>query len=128
MLTRALIASTIALIIMPMTAQAQEDALRAKIRAEIMNDARSQQMSETEVNTMIEALATEAEAQGVGDVYLDTPQSFDYTLAFAEANAADTKGFSSMVIAIVSLAAVLLSLGLYFTIHHGPQRPARTGG
>lgn len=47
------------------SAQAANEDLRATIRAAILSDPRTAQMSEAEVESMVEALSAEAETQGV---------------------------------------------------------------
>ena len=47
------------------SAQVQEDELRATIRSEILSDERSRDMSETEVDLLVDALAGQAQAEGM---------------------------------------------------------------
>lgn len=58
-------------------AQTNDDALRAAIRADIMSDPRSSEMSPTELNALVNALAVQAEDQGVAAEYLDAQNSFE---------------------------------------------------
>lgn len=64
-------------LLLPLVLFAQDDTLRTTIRADIMSDPRSSQMSPTEIDTLVEALAQQAEAQGVDDDYLEAQSSFD---------------------------------------------------
>jgi hypothetical protein len=66
--------------LMPLWASAQqEDALRAAIRADIMADPRSSEMSPTEIDALVEALAVQAEEQGTAAEYLESESTFEET-------------------------------------------------
>ncbi len=67
------------LVMLPLFAYAQEgeDTLRAAIRADITADPRSAEMSPTELDALVDALAARAEEQGSAQDYLEAQNSFD---------------------------------------------------
>lgn len=73
-LTRRFAFLFIVIALMPLWTSAQEDnqALREAIRADITADARAAGMSEMEIETMVDALAAEAEEQGTAEEYLES--------------------------------------------------------
>jgi hypothetical protein len=59
--------------LLPLFAFAQQnDALRAAIRADIMSDPRSSEMSPTEIDAVVEALAAQAVEQGAAQDYIES--------------------------------------------------------
>lgn len=71
----------LAALLLPALAFAQSDAsLREQIRADIMSDPRSSEMSSAELDALVEALATEAVESGEAANYLDakTAPTFMY--------------------------------------------------
>lgn len=109
---RFIAASTIGLLLLPLLASAQTSAeLRAKIRADLMADPRSAQLSEAELDTLINALATEAETEGAAEDYF-TGGTFDYSAAFADA-APLSPSRGPLFLAVLALAVVLISLAIF---------------
>lgn len=93
-------------LLLPLVLFAQEDTLRATIRTDIMSDPRSTEMSPTEIDALVEALAQQAEAQGVDADYLETQSSFDegYEAPVYEEEAVP---YNLLSLALVSLFVVL---------------------
>lgn len=63
----------------PLAAFAQEDTLRAQIRADLMQDPRTAELSEAELDALVAALANEAEATGEAETYLDVKAAPTFT-------------------------------------------------
>ena len=107
--------------LMPFFALAQEeDALRSTIRADIMSDPRSSEMSPAESDAMVNALATQAEAQGVAQDYLDAQNSFDY--AAEPAVVEDTTSYNPMAFALLALFLVLGGVTLFVIWQRNARR------
>lgn len=108
--------------LLPHTTFAQEDALRAAIRADIMRDPRSAEMSPTEINALVEALAMQAEDQGVAEEYLAAEQNtFDEP---AEAPVyQETYTLNTLSIAIAILVVVLLAVAVFLFTHRRKASP-----
>ncbi len=62
-------------------ASTRDAALKEAIRADIQKDPRSSQMSQAEIDAMVDALAAQAEEQGVDQQYMDAQNSFQETPA-----------------------------------------------
>ena len=62
---RAVVGGLCALVLIPAFLLAQSDDLRAQIRADVMADPRSAQMSESEIDALVEAIAVEADNAGI---------------------------------------------------------------
>ncbi len=63
----------------PLAAFAQEDTLRAQIRADLMQDPRTAELSGVELDALVAALANEAEATGEAQTYLDVKAAPTFT-------------------------------------------------
>lgn len=109
---------------LPLLAFAQEDQLRAAIRADIMSDPRSSEMAPAEIDAMVDALATQAEEQGVAQEYLDSENE---TFAAEEIPVYYPESpWDPMAIAILALVVVLAGVAL-FLLHHRKSRVASIG-
>lgn len=100
---------------------AQEDALRSQIRADLMQDPRSQEMSQAEEDALVEELATQAEADGTSAAYLESKNTFDPSSLFSppqEPSAVARTIFSPLSLAVV-LLILALSVVTYYIIRRG---------
>jgi hypothetical protein len=116
-----LVASTIALLILPTATMAQESALHAQIRADLMQDPRSAELSQTELDALVNALATEAEETGTASEYLNGQTSFDYSDAFAAQPQTSTSPILPIALAVLALAIVLGSVIVYLVRTRGTR-------
>lgn len=98
----------------------QEDALRAAIRADLMSDPRSSEMSPTEIDGLVEALAVQAEAQGTAQDYLDAQNSFEE--APPPVYEEEPATWSPMAIAIFALVLVLACVATILIWHRNARR------
>lgn len=122
--------SLILALLVPALLFAQGNTLRSQIRADLTADPRSQQMSQAELDALVEAIATQAEADGSAAAYLDGQNSFDYSAEFAAAAAEEpvTSVNTSLILAVVALGIVLLSVALYIVRRKGtPEAPSDIG-
>lgn len=98
--------------LLPLFASAQqEDALRAAIRADIMSDPRSAEMSPTEIDGLVEALALQAEEQGTASEYLESESTFDEVTpapVFEEITELNTLSISIAVLILVLAGATAI--------------------
>ncbi len=70
----------LAALLVPAFALAQSDtSLRAQIRADLMQDPRTAELSATELDALVAALANEAEATGEAETYLDVKAAPTFT-------------------------------------------------
>lgn len=120
-MARAVAGSALLLVLVPAILFAQEDELRAQIRADIEQDPRSAEMSETEKDQLVEALAQEAEETGVADEYIESHSTFDPSKLFAPPE--EPSMVARIIFSPVSLAVLLLLLALgaviYYIFHRG---------
>lgn len=114
----------LSLALLPLFAFAQEeDALRAAIRADIMNDPRSSDMSPTELDALVEALAARAEEQGDAEGYLEAQSSFEdapFEAPVYEPSA--TESYDALSIAISAFFLVLLGVWFMLAIQRKKRR------
>lgn len=122
-LSKRLLLVLFAVALLPAFTSAQTDeSLRAAIRADLMSDPRSAEMSPTEIDAMVEALAAQAEEEGVAADYLDSQNTFEAAPApvFEEEITLNT-----LSIAIAALLLVLAAVaGFLIWQRHG--RKTRT--
>lgn len=112
-------------VVFPLFAYAQdsEDALRAAIRADIMADPRSAEMSPTELDALIDALAARAEEQGSAAEYLEGQNSFEeapFEAPVYEASAPVPYDALSLAIGVFSL--VILGVWVFLAIERKKRR------
>lgn len=103
-------------------AQTQSAALREQIRADLKNDPRAAQLSQVELETMIEAIATKAEEDGVAEAYLESHDTFDYSSLFPEPkkpSALATFLASPLSLALFALLVVLVAVAYYIVRRRG---------
>ena len=111
--------------ILPLFAFAQEeDTLRAAIRADIMADPRSAEMSPTEMDALVEALASQAESQGVASEYLEAQNSFNTPFEAPVYEPPPVVPYDALALAIGALLVVLLGVWVFLAT----QRKKRQGG
>ena len=123
-LTRRLALLFVIVALMPLWASAQqEDALRSAIRADIMSDPRSSEMSPTEIDALVEALATQAEAQGTAQDYLDSEQNTFNEPASAPVYE-ETYTINTLALAIAALLLVLAAVTAFLIWHRGNRSAA----
>lgn len=123
-MARAVAASTLLLLLVPAILFAQEDDLRAQIRADIMQDPRSQEMTQEEQDMLVEALAQEAEETGAADDYIEARSSFDPSSLFE--TPAESSKFMQVLLSPLMFATVLLIIVvgavMYFILHRGKRK------
>lgn len=114
-------AALAALLLVPFLAAAQEDALRAQIRADLMQDPNTAQLSNTERDALVEALAQEAESNGEAGNYLDaqTAPTFTYDAPPAPQSTLDAVLSAPIVIAFFAFLAALASIVLFMLRRKG---------
>lgn len=103
-------------------AQSGSDGLRAQIRADLMQDPRASELSEAEIETMVDALATQAEEEGTAAEYLESQDSFDYSALFPppkEPSLVARTLASPMALALALLLALLGAVGFYISRRKG---------
>ena len=106
---------------MPFLAFAQEeDTLRSTIRADIMSDPRSSEMSPTEIDALVNALATQAQEQGTAQDYLDAQNSFDY--AVEPPVYEENTSINPMAIALLALVIVVGGVALFLIWQRNVRR------
>lgn len=109
------------LLFLPLLAIAQsDDSLRATIRADIMTDPRSAQMSPTEIDALVNALATQAEEQGIAETYLEAQNNFSVA---EDVPYYEPESSVPTLVALITLAVVLLAV-VFFILRHRGHRPA----
>ncbi len=101
----------------------EEDALRAAIRADIMADPRSVEMSPTELDALVEALAAQAEDQGVAGEYLEAQNSFDDVPFEAPVyEVLESVPYNALSLAIGAFFIVLIGVWLFLAIQRKKRR------
>lgn len=112
------------LLLVPAFALAQSyDALRAQIRADLMQDPRAAAMSPTEFDALVEALAGEAESNGTAETYLDAQSAPTYV--YDAPPIENQSPFVAILTApiVVAILAFLIALAgvLIFMLKHRRQ-------
>lgn len=118
---RAVVVGVALLLSTPFALFAETADLRAQIRADIMQDPRSAEMSDAEINTLVEALADEAEETGAAGDYLESHSTFDPSSLFTppeEPSAVAQFLFSPLTLAIALLLMVLCAV-IYYIVWKG---------
>ena len=118
-LVRISVAAFIALAL-PLAALAQEDALHSTIRAGIMSDPRSAQLSQAEINTMVNALADQAQTQGTAQDYLNGQNSFEP--AQSPVYEPPSMTLTPLDIALLTLIIVLAGVAVFLVWHRKARR------
>ena len=114
----------------PLLVFAQESDLEAQIRADLMQDSRTAQMSEAELAALVAALANEAEASGAADTYLESKNSptFTYDTPVAE-NVSPWLLILSAPVTLATLILLIALIGLFLFVRRkkkgtkGPVSP-----
>lgn len=121
---RALIAS---ILVLPALVFAQSDAetLRAQIRADLVQDPRSSEMTQVEFDAMVEEIATEAENSGVAADYLESESTFDYSSLFTPPE--EPSALLQALVSPLSLAVILLLIVLFAVTYYIIRRPEPVG-
>ncbi len=122
------IAPFIIVLLLPFLALAQDTAvqdaaLREAIRADIMSDPRSSEMSATEIEAMTEALAAQSEDQGTAQQYLEMRGSFNEPLPPVYQPEPEEPQWDPMALAILALGIVLVGV-VVFLVRHRKSHPA----
>ncbi len=122
---RTLAALTFTALAIPAILFAQSDDLHARIRADVMSDPRSAQMTQVEIDALVTALANQAEKDGTADDYLASKNTFDYSTLFTAPKDASFMSLvtSPMVIALFSLGVILLLVALYIIRNRAAPMP-----
>lgn len=100
---------------------AQSDELRAQIRADLMKDPRTAELSVTEIDAMVDALASEMESQGTTSEYLESQNTFDVGSLFSPPEPPSVIAqmiFSPLGLAVALLVALLVAIGLLIFYRH----------
>lgn len=122
---RAVVGGLCALVLTPVLLLAQTDDLRAQIRADILADPRSSQMSEAEIDALVQAIAAEAESTGISEEYMAARNSFEYETLFEPPQ--EPSKIMQILVSPLSLAVLLLLLVLgavvYYIVRKG-EAPA----
>lgn len=107
-----------------------DDSLRTKIRADIMSDPRSSEMSPAEIDGMVEALAGQAEEEGVAADYMEASNSFDYAIEppIYQGEEAASSSYDPLMIALLSLFVVLAGVAGFLIWHRKRMRATPTDG
>ena len=112
------------LLLIPFAAKAQGDT-RAQIRADLMQDPRTAQMSSDELDQLVEVLAGEVESSDEGALYMDAQSA--PTFVYDAPPVAATSPWISLLsspIVIALLAFLLGVLGLViFALRHRKSPP-----
>ena len=113
------------LVLVPLITFAQtqvNEELRAQIRADLMQDPRTAQMSQVELEGLMSALAARAQEDGTADAYLESHDTFDYSSLFPEPKApSPIASFlaSPLALAILALLIILLAVAFYIIKRRG---------
>lgn len=110
-LVRAGVPILIALLLPFLVFAQQDDALRTAIRADIMKDPRSAQMSSTEIDVMVNMLASQAQEQGTAQDYLDGQNSFEQPAPPVYVEPAAT--LNPLALALIALVVVLAAVAIF---------------
>jgi hypothetical protein len=104
----------VALFALPIFVSAQTD-IYAQIRADLLSDPRTAELTEAEIDALVEALADEATETGVAEEYIEAKNVPDYSGLFTESIPVPVVGYnvSPLNIAVVFLSLVLLAVGIY---------------
>lgn len=114
---------TALLVLLPFFALAQEeDALRAAIRADIMADPRSAEMSPTELDALVEALAARAEEEGSAEDYLAAQNSFEVPFEAPAYEPAAPVSYDALSLAIGTFFVVLIGVWIFLAIQRKKHR------
>lgn len=119
-LTRSFAALVTATFLLPLLVFAQtDDALRTKIRADIMSDPRSSEMAPSEVDAMVEALAGQAEEEGTAADYLRQGNSFSAATEPPVYMGEETpsSSYDPLMVALLSLLVVLVGVVVFLMMH-----------
>ncbi|OGG57644.1 hypothetical protein A2765_05895 [Candidatus Kaiserbacteria bacterium RIFCSPHIGHO2_01_FULL_56_24] len=120
-LSRAVVTLAIAAFLLPVLLFAQTSAgsdtstgdavLREAIRADLMKDPRSAQMSSAEIDVMVNMLAAQAQEQGTAQDYLDSQNSFKQQAPPVYQEPAAT--LNPLAIALLALVVVLAGVAIF---------------
>ena len=117
---RAVAGGLLALVLGPAILFAQSADLRSQIRADIMQDPRAAEMSEAEVNALVEAVAIEAEQTGAAGDYLEAKSSFQYETLFEPPQ--EPSNIMRILLSPIVIATLLLVLILGGVIYYIVRR------
>lgn len=105
------------LLVFAQNATTEDAALREAIRADIMADPRSSEMSASEIDTMVESLAAQSEDQGTAQQYLEMRESFTEPVPPVYEEEAAGSEWNAMSIAILTLLLVLAGVVAFLVWH-----------
>ncbi len=110
-----------ALSVVPLYASAQVDeALKAQIRADLLQDTRSSELASEELEGLVSVLAQEVVQQGNAELYLEDRAQPDYSAEFAETFVESPSGYPAAGV-FFGIFALFLALGLFlYWRSHGP--------
>lgn len=96
------------------------DQLRAQVRADLMQDPRSAEMTDVEIEAMVDTIVQEAEASGAAADYLESRSTFDYSALFAPPK--EPSALMRVLLSPLSLAIALLLLVLFAVMYYIVRR------
>ena len=112
-MSRVFLVAGVALLIVPSSLFAQDDALRAQIRTDLQSDPRAASMSEVELESLITLIAEQATEEGKAEDYLESQNTFDYSALFAASDEVATTTIPPIVVALAALGLVLMVLVIH---------------
>ena len=124
------IAASFCLLVLPQVGFAQSSELRETIRAEILKDPRAASIPESQLASMIDALAREAEAQGITWCYISWTLASENRASarcwfLCNVNAAfGFDGGTYIMPALLLLASAIGVFAFYIRRHHHRQNIA----
>ncbi len=122
------IAASICMLVLPQAGFAQESELRETIRAEILKDPRAASIPESQLASMIDALAREAEAQGITSediTWTPTSQSRAAACGFlCNVNAAFGFDGGAYIMPVLLLLASAVGVFAFYIRRHHHRREA----
>lgn len=106
------------ILVLPLFASAQEseDALHAAIRADITADPRSAEMSPTELDALVDALAARAEEQGAAEDYLASQNSFEVPFEAPVYEPPAPVPYDALSLAIGALFLVIIGVWIFLAV------------
>ncbi len=101
--------------------------LRAQIRANLLEDPRTAELSSVELDAMVTALAEELESQGTTAEYLESQNSFDVASLFSPLEPPSVfmqMVFSPLGLAVALLVALLAAITIFIIRRRGRPIPS----
>lgn len=122
MLVSVAVTLALALPVLAMAQNTNDDQLRAQIHADLLQDPRASQLSQVELQALVDSLASKATADGTAGDYLASKNTFDYSKLFPEPKKPSTLSrvlTLPMLFALALLLMLLLAVTLYIIRRKG---------